>query len=240
MPCTIVVSLVSVLFVFQMAVINVQGWITTRLPSAGLSSRSSQRHVSWSQPPSPFPATTRFATSIDDDKVDLQQLQKQNIREDGESDENEDEFEYVEYDVLTEEEFVGSEWMIGTNWDNRPSDIAETWVRLIVDKNGKNVAIWGDDNNTQGKWSLDVASQFLSISKENVLWGKKIWACTVDDFYYLQGTVRGWNFLSAACVLGQFQAKRLGVDPNEAGTAPWFQQDNTEENDEQTETEESN
>lgn len=221
-----------------MAVINVQGWTTTRLPSARISSRSSRLYFSSLRPVSPLPTTTRFAASIDDDKVDLQQRQQQNSGEDGETDE--DQFEYVEYDALTEEEFVGSEWMIGTNWDSRPNDIAETWVRLIVDKNGKNIAIWGDDQNTQGKWTLDVASQFLSISKENVLWGKKIWACTVDDFYYLQGTVRGWNFLSAACVLGQFQAKRLGVDPNEAGPAPWFQQDTTEENDEQSETEESN
>lgn len=228
-------SLLFAFFVFQLGAINVQGWITTRLQSAGIPSRSSRRHLSWLRPLSPLPTTTPFATSIDDDKVDLQKSQQQNTGADDELDENE--FEYVEYDALTEEEFVGSEWMIGTNWDNRPNDIAETWVRLIVDKNGKNVAIWGDDENTQGKWSLDVASQFLSISKENVLWGKKIWACTVDDFYYLQGTVRGWNFLSAACVLGQFQAKRLGVDANEAGTAPWFQQENTEENEEQSEAE---
>lgn len=132
-----------------------------------------------------------------------------------------DEYEYVEYDTLTEEDFRKSEWLVGTNWDSRENEIVETWVRLAVDDKGQNVAIWGDDS--QGKWTLDVASQFLSISKESVLFGKQIWACTTDDYYYLQGTVRGWNFFQAASVQGQWQAKRLGVDPEEAGTAPWFE-----------------
>lgn len=132
------------------------------------------------------------------------------------------EYEYVEYDILKEEDFVGSEWLVGTNWDDNNQQIVETWCRLAVDDKGQNVAIWGDDK--QGKWSLDVASQFLAISKEGWL-GKQIWACTTDDYYYLQGTVRGWNYLKAASVLGQWQAKRLGVDPEEAGTAPWFEEE---------------
>ncbi|KAL7569848.1 hypothetical protein ACA910_008517 [Epithemia clementina (nom. ined.)] len=133
-----------------------------------------------------------------------------------------DEYEYVEYERLTESEFVMSEWLVGTNWDSSRSKIDETWVRLIVDDDGKNVAYWGD--KSEGKWSLDVATQFLSISKEN-LYGKQIWAGVVDDFYYLQGTVRGWTYWQAAAVLGQWQAKRLGVDKEEAGTPPWFEND---------------
>jgi hypothetical protein len=135
---------------------------------------------------------------------------------------DEEEYEYIEYDNLTEKEFVGSEWLVGTCWDNR-NDIQETWCRLIVDTDGKNVAIWGD--NSQGSWNLDVASQFISWSKENKLLGKQIWAATVDDYYYLQGTVRGWRFWSAAAVVGQWQARRLGVDKDEAGIAPWFADD---------------
>lgn len=141
--------------------------------------------------------------------------------EDNDDDDDDDEYEYVEYDCLTEAEFVGSEWLIGTNWDRNPGRIDETWARLVVDASGKNVIVWGD--NSQGVWSLDVASQFLSLSKENVLAGKEIWACTVNEnYYYLQGTVRGWKYWSAAAVLGQWQAKRLGVtDPDEAGCPPW-------------------
>jgi hypothetical protein len=137
-------------------------------------------------------------------------------------DDDDEEYEYIEYDNLTEKEFVGSEWLVGTCWDNR-NNIQETWCRLIVDTDGKNVAIWGD--NSQGSWNLDVASQFISWSKENKLLGKQIWAATVDDYYYLQGTVRGWRFWSAAAVLGQWQARRLGVDKDEAGIAPWFADD---------------
>lgn len=137
--------------------------------------------------------------------------------------EEDEEFEYIEYDVLTEAEFIGSEWLVGTCMDKSSNRIDETWLRLAVDENGKNVAIWGD--NSQGKWTIDPATGFFSASKENVLTGKKIWAGTADDYYYLQGTVRGWNFLSAANVLGQWQARRLGVDPEEAGVAPWFQEE---------------
>lgn len=136
-------------------------------------------------------------------------------------DEDEEEFEYVEYDILTEPEFMGSEWLVGTVPDGNPNKIQETWVRLAVDKDGKNVAIWGD--NSQGTWAFDTANQFLSFSKEQ-LWGKDIWAGVVQDYYFTQGTVRGWNFLMAAAVKGQWQARRLGVDPDEAGVAPWFEE----------------
>lgn len=133
---------------------------------------------------------------------------------------SEEEYEYVEYDSLTEAEFAGSEWLVGTNWDSRSDVIEETWVRLVVDEDGKNLCYWGD--KSEGKWSLDVASQFLSISKES-FFGKQIWAGVVDDYYFLQGTVRGWTYLQPASVLGQWQARRLGVDPEEAGVAPWFE-----------------
>jgi hypothetical protein len=144
-------------------------------------------------------------------------------------DDDDDEYEYVEFDNLTEKEFVGSEWMIGTNWDNNPIKIDETWTRLIIDGTGKNIAIWGD--NSKGTWTLDIPSQFLSISKENILAGKQIWACTISDYYYLQGTVRGWTYWSAAAVIGQWQAKRLGVDRDEAGTPPWFTEGDDGNND---------
>jgi hypothetical protein len=135
--------------------------------------------------------------------------------EDGED----DEYEYEEYEILTEKDFLGSEWLVGTCWENNSNNIKETWVRLAT-KGDKNLAVWGD--NSEGTWSLDVASQFLAISKE-FLWGKQIWAGVVDDYYYVQGTVRGWTYLTPASVVGQWQAKRLGIDPEEAGIAPWFQ-----------------
>lgn len=143
-----------------------------------------------------------------------------------EADDDDDEYEYVEYDMLEESDFSGSEWLIGSCMDSDPNKIAETWVRLGIDKNGKQVAIWGD--NAEGTWKFDKASQFLNMSKNNIL-GKKIWAGVVDDFYFTEGTVRGWSFFSAAAVVGQWQAKRLGVDPEEAGTAPWFQTDEEKE-----------
>lgn len=132
---------------------------------------------------------------------------------------NQEEFEYIEYEDLTEEDFVGSEWQVGTCWESKTNEVKETWVRLAT-KEDKNIAIWGD--NAEGSWSLDVASQFLAISKE-YLWGKQIWAGVVDDYYFVQGTVRGWTYLTPASVLGQWQAKRLGVNPEEAGTPPWFE-----------------
>lgn len=141
---------------------------------------------------------------------------------------DDDEYEYIEYEVLTEAEFLNSEWLVGTNRDSRPDKIDETWARLIVDRDGKNVVVWGD--GAEGSWNLDVASQFLSVSKENKFTGKDIWACSVTDYYYLQGTVRGWRFWAAASVIGQWQARRLGVDPEEAGVAPWFEEDEEEAN----------
>lgn len=136
-------------------------------------------------------------------------------------DDDDDEYEYVEYDILTEAEFMGSEWLVGTVMDNKGGNIGETWVRMATDKDGKNVAIWGD--NSEGTWNFDVANQFLSVSK-NALWGKNIWAGVVDDFYFCRGTVRGWNYFSPASVVGQWQAKRLGVEAGEAGVAPWFEE----------------
>lgn len=149
-----------------------------------------------------------------------------------EDEDDDEEYEYIEYENLTEQEFVGSEWLVGTNFDRKNGKIDETWARLIVDASGKNVVVWGD--NSEGTWALDVASQFLSLSKENKFTGKDIWAATIEDYYFLQGTVRGWRFWSAAAVLGQWQARRLGVDKDEAGLPPWFEDEN--ENDEAAET----
>ena len=159
--------------------------------------------------PGVFSAVDVSATSSTDTKLD-----------------EDDEYEYIEYDSLTEAEFRNSEWLVGTNFDNNPDSIQETWVRLVVDADGKNVAVWGD--NAQGSWNLDVASQYLGISKENKLTGKVIWAATVNDYYFCSGTVRGWKFWSPASILGQWQAKRLGVDADEAGMAPWFEEEEEE------------
>jgi hypothetical protein len=142
-------------------------------------------------------------------------------------DDDEEEYEEIEYELLTEAEFVNAELLVGTNWDRSPDKIVETWVRLVVDKDGKNVAVWGD--GAQGTWKLDVPSQFLSMSKENRFAGKDIWACTVNDYYYFQGTVRGWTYWRPAAVLGQWQARRLGVSKEEAGTPPWFENENESE-----------
>jgi hypothetical protein len=160
----------------------------------------------------------------DDDDInsDNSSASLENVDDD---DDDDDDYEVVEYELLNEDDFLNSEWLIGTNWDHAKDKIEETWVRLISsDDKTQNVAVWGDTSN-QGTWTFDVASQFLSISKSN-LGGKKIWACTVEDnYYYLQGTVRGWTYWQPAAVLGQWQAKRLGVDPNEEdiGIAPWFE-----------------
>jgi hypothetical protein len=141
------------------------------------------------------------------------------ISDDNENDD--EEWEEVELDILTEAEFYGSEWLVGSVMDSNPNKIEETWVRLATDTDGKNVAIWGD--KSQGTWSFDVSNQFISFSKQN-FFGKAIWAGVVDDYYYTLGTIRGYNMWSAAAVLGQWQAKRLGVGEGEAGIAPWFQQ----------------
>lgn len=149
---------------------------------------------------------------------------------------DEDDYEYIEYDMLKEEDFLSSEWFVGTNWNNKKDKIDETWVRLICNENDRsqNVAIWGD--GSQGKWSLDVASQYLSISKENKLFGKQLWAGIVNDYYFLQGTVRGWSFLEPASALAQWQAKRLGLDENDdPGVAPWFEEEEEEDSDDNDE-----
>ena len=149
---------------------------------------------------------------------------------------DDEEWVYEEYTDLTEADFYNSEWKIGIVWNDNEDVIKETWVRLIVDDNGggpgstpTNVAIWGDGG--KGKWSVDVPNQFFSISKESFggWFGKRIFAGNADDYYYLQGTVRGWSPIQSASVLGQWQMKRLGVDREEAGIAPWFQEDDEDE-----------
>merc|ERR1712150_283612 len=85
------------------------------------------------------------------------------IQESNNDDEDEDEWEYEEFENLAETDFYGSEWKVGTLMDNSEK-IQETWCRLVV-QDGKNIAIWGD--SADGKWNFDVASQFLSISKES-------------------------------------------------------------------------
>lgn len=141
--------------------------------------------------------------------------------------ENDDEWEFEEYEMLSETDFYGSEWKVGTLMDGSKS-IDETWCRCAV-KDGQFIAVWGD--GSEGKWSFDAASQFFSITKESFGgWlGKKIWAGTVDDYYFMEGTVRGWSPISPASVVGQWQMKRLGVDPEEAGVAPWFQRDDDDD-----------
>lgn len=153
-----------------------------------------------------------------------------------EEDDEDDEYEYEEYESLTEADFYNSEWKIGTLWDNS-NNIDETWFRCVVKEGDfgavEFIAVWGD--GSRGKWNFDAASQFFSISKDSYGgWlGKKIWAGTVDDYYYMQGTIRGWNPISPASVLGQWQAKRLGVDREEAGIAPWFQSEEDDDDNEQ-------
>mmetsp|Transcript_5631 Transcript_5631/g.8099 ORF Transcript_5631/g.8099 Transcript_5631/m.8099 type:complete len:251 (-) Transcript_5631:145-897(-) len=158
------------------------------------------------------------------------------VEENDEDDDDDDEWEYEEFENLTEADFYGSEWKVGTVWANKSDKIEETWVRLLADDMQ---AIWGD--GAKGKWSIDLASQFLSISKDNFGgWrGKKIWAGVVDDYYYLQGTIRGWNPIKPASVMGQWQAKRLGVDKGEAGVAPWFQEEDSDKDDADEQVEES-
>jgi len=149
---------------------------------------------------------------------------------------DDDEWDYEEYEDLVEADFYGSEWKVGTVMDGDASStkklkIEETWCRLLVEEVEQGVGkgqlqrcIWGDGG--RGKWKFDRASQFLSLSKDTYGgWlGKRIWAGTVTDFYYLDGSVRGWSPISSATVLGQWQAKRLGVDKGEAGKAPWFEE----------------
>jgi hypothetical protein len=142
-------------------------------------------------------------------------------RENEEEEEDEtEEWEYEEYESLSESDFYDSEWKVGTLMEGSRS-IDETWCRCVV-KDGQFIAVWGDGSN--GRWNFDAASQFFSITKESFGgWlGKRIWAGTVDDYYFMEGTVRGWSPVRPASVIGQWQMKRLGVDPEEAGVAPWF------------------
>ena len=162
------------------------------------------------------------ASSVD---VEGSSNEKENLpvvnksEEEDEDDDDDDEWEYEEFEILTNEDFYGSEWKVGTLKDKQDK-IEETWVRLLQEGDQ---AIWGD--GAKGTWNLDVPNQFLSVSKETFGgWGgKKIWACQLDDFYYLEGTVRGWAPWQAANVFAQWQARRLNVDKEEAGVAPWFE-----------------
>ena len=149
------------------------------------------------------------------------------LEDSDDDDDEEDEWEFEEYEDLRETDFYNSEWKVGTLMDGS-NNIEETWTRLIV-QDGEFICVWGDGSN--GKWNFDAASQFLSMSKDSFGgWlGKRIWAGSVDDFYYVQGTIRGWSPISPASVIGQWQAKRLGVDKDEVGLAPWFQDDEEEE-----------
>ena len=155
------------------------------------------------------------------DLADINAPVEDKFEEDDEDDE--EEWEYEEFENLEEKDFYDSEWKVGTLIDGKKK-ISETWCRLIV-QDGKNVMVWGD--KAQGLWNFDASSQFLSMSKDS--WGgwfgKKLWAGTVDDFYFIEGTVRGWSPISAASVRGQWQAKRLGVSKDESGIAPWFEEE---------------
>jgi len=159
------------------------------------------------------------AVDVKSDDLDQQQESAE------EESDDEDEYELVEYENLTEFDFYNSEWKVGTNWNNKKKEVDLTWVRLIVDENNNNVAVWG--TGAKGTWKLDEAAQFISVSQES--WGgwtgKKIWAGPMDDYYFMQGTVRGWNPISPASVLGLWQMIRLGVDKEEAGTAPWLDEE---------------
>eukprot|EP00574_Skeletonema_japonicum_P002196 CAMPEP_0201720488 /NCGR_PEP_ID=MMETSP0593-20130828/5414_1 /ASSEMBLY_ACC=CAM_ASM_000672 /TAXON_ID=267983 /ORGANISM="Skeletonema japonicum, Strain CCMP2506" /LENGTH=240 /DNA_ID=CAMNT_0048211127 /DNA_START=17 /DNA_END=739 /DNA_ORIENTATION=- len=155
-----------------------------------------------------------------------------------EEDDEEEEWVEEEFELLTERDFYNTEWKIGTLMDGTPrspTSIDTTWVRLMTTEDGTNKAVWGD--GSKGKWTIDVPSQFFSISKETFggWFGKQIWAGTIEDFYYLDGTVRGWSPISPASVDGQWQAIRLGniddsdrVSAEERGVAPWFMEEDGE------------
>eukprot|EP00569_Conticribra_weissflogii_P006994 CAMPEP_0171335920 /NCGR_PEP_ID=MMETSP0878-20121228/5653_1 /TAXON_ID=67004 /ORGANISM="Thalassiosira weissflogii, Strain CCMP1336" /LENGTH=272 /DNA_ID=CAMNT_0011837263 /DNA_START=24 /DNA_END=842 /DNA_ORIENTATION=- len=152
-------------------------------------------------------------------------------------DEDEEEEEWIEeeFELLTERDFFDTEWKIGTVLDSSPDSIATTWVRLTTTDEGTNIATWGNSNKiiARGKWAIDVPSQFFSISRESLggWFGKQIWAGTLEDYYFMEGTVRGWSPISPASVIGQWQGIRLGVSKEERGVAPWFARE--EENEEE-------
>ena len=83
---------------------------------------------------------------------------------------DEEDMEWVEeeFELLTERDFYNTEWKVGTLMENKKREaksIDTTWVRLITTEGGENKCIWGDESD--GKWALDVPSQFFSISKES-------------------------------------------------------------------------
>ena len=227
-------SLILLHFVvgFLLSPFNCKGWVSHTSCSShpGFSMSSKTRSLDAKSIPEPSSSlgrlqiilassTSSASLSVASDDASL------SVASDDDEDDDGDEYEYVEYDILTEKEFMGSEWLVGTVMDNRGEKIAETWCRFATDKDGKNVAIWGDKST--GDWNFDTANQFLSVSK-SAPWGKNIWAGVVDDYYFCRGTVRGWNFFASATVVGQWQARRLGVEKDEAGEAPWFQEDEDE------------
>ena len=159
------------------------------------------------------------------------QTQTQTSDDNNEDDDDDEEWELEEFENLSEPDFYGSEWKIGTLMDGKQK-ITETWCRCVVKEDGQFLAIWGD--GAEGKWNFDATNQFFSISKDTFGgWlGKQIWAGSVEDYYFMEGTVRGWSPLSPASVIGQWQMKRLGVAPDEAGVAPWFEELEVEDEDE--------
>jgi hypothetical protein len=239
-------KIVAVLLLLSISSTSVHSWTTAPISSF---TRSAARRPSsldrlrpLSSPAAKYAPLSSQAVSVDSDSAntditadddnvndnDNTEIENNN-EENEEEDDDDDEYEYVEFDSLAEADFAGSEWLVGTVFEgkeNKPID--ETWVRLFVTEEGKNLAFWGD--NSEGTWNFDVASQFLTMSKDN-LFGKRIWACTTEDFYYLSGTVRGWTYLQSARVLAQWQARRLGVDPEEAGVAPWFEEQDEDDED---------
>jgi hypothetical protein len=234
-------KIVAVLLLLSISSSTVHSWTTAPVTSFSRARASvARRPTSLGRllplsSPSNYAPLLSQAVSVDSDANtditadDDNDNEIENNNNDDEEDDD-DEYEYVEFDSLAEADFAGSEWLVGTVFEgkeNKPID--ETWVRLFVTEEGKNLAFWGD--NSEGTWNFDVASQFLTLSKDN-LFGKRIWACTTEDFYYLSGTVRGWTYLQSARVLAQWQARRLGVDPEEAGVAPWFEEQ--DEDDEET------
>ena len=77
-----------------------------------------------------------------------------------------------EFELLTEHDFHNTECKIGTLMDDKPQlpkNIDTTGVPLVTTEDGTNKAIWGDGAN--GKWTIDVPSQFFSILKVSLVDG---------------------------------------------------------------------
>jgi len=121
-------------------------------------------------------------------------------------------------------DIAGSEWKIAIQWfdddglPKRGGELQETWLRFKEDY----VVEWGI--GATGVWSLD--GQFLSISRDFALgWGgKRILSCKLaqkQNEAYIEGMVRGWTPLTAASVMGQWQALRLGIDRTPYGEPFW-------------------